>query len=85
MPVDDLTEDLLQVARLRAEGRATYAALVLAELRAAFGGHPALARCDEVRARPLGVPQVVADRPTESILTYRPQIARRPLRACSAA
>jgi hypothetical protein len=85
MPGNDLTEDLVQIDRLRLEGRDRDADFVLAELRAEFPGHPALLPNAWIASRPTGVPQVFVDRPTESILAYRPQIARRPLRPCSAA
>jgi hypothetical protein len=78
---DDLREDVAQIARLRAAGRAADADLVLMELRKVFAGHPALAI--DAWAPSAGVPQIVSERATESILTYRPQVARRPLRPCA--
>jgi hypothetical protein len=78
MAWEDLTEDLVQIDRLRLEDRDADADFVLAELRAAFGGHPAL--LPEPGLRRAAIPQAFVERPTESILVYRPQVARRPLR-----
>ena len=78
MLLDDLRDDVAQITRLRAAGRMAEADLVLAELRRVFAGHPALAIDAWVTT---AVPEVVSERPTESILTYRPQVASKPVRA----
>jgi hypothetical protein len=80
---DELTEDVAQITRLRAAGRIADADFVLAELKQAFEGHPALRGMDIAWPASVAVPQVVVDRRTESILVYRPQVARRRLR-CTA-
>jgi hypothetical protein len=81
---DELTEDVAQITRLRAAGRIADANFVLAELKQAFVGHPTLRGMEIAWPSSVAVPEIVVDRRTESILVYRPQVARRRLRSCTA-
>jgi hypothetical protein len=71
----NLDEDIQQARRLLADGRLTRAVFVFLELRREFPGHPALHRMPLSVARaPVGLPEVLDDRGTESITLYCPQV-----------
>jgi hypothetical protein len=83
---DDLSEDVAQISRLEQGGRQREARLVRDELRLAFPGHPQLVRRFVHRTAWASgaVTETIHDRATESIVTFRPSIARRPLRPARA-